>query len=89
MTSARISLILLFRVMLLFFQIGFSVDIAAEVRAILERISDFDPSSESVAPRYLKLARVSSSFPLRGIRSGMPFKLLVMNFVFSALISTP
>ena len=52
MTSARISLILFFRVML-FFHIGFSLAITAEVCAILERISDFDPSSDSVTPRYL------------------------------------
>ena len=81
--------ILFFRVMLLFFHIGFRFAIAAEVFAILERISDFDPSSESVAPRYLKLATVYSSFPLTGIRSFMPFKLLTMSFVFSALISIP
>ena len=49
MTTARNSLILFFRVMLLFFYIGFSLAIAAEVYAILERISDFDPSSDSVA----------------------------------------
>ena len=50
MISSRISLILFFRVMLLFFRIGFSLAIAAEVCAILDRISDFDPSSDSVAP---------------------------------------
>ena len=87
MTSARISVILFFREMLLFFNIGFSLAIAAEVCAILERISDFDPSSDSVAPRYLKLSTVSSSFPLTSIRSCTPFELLVMSFVFSALIS--
>ena len=79
MTSARISLILFFRVML-FFHIGFSLAIAAEVCAILERIYDFDPSSDSV---------VSSSFPLTSICSCIPFELLVMSFVFSALISIP
>ena len=61
MTSAHISLILFFRVMFCFFHIGFSLAIAAEVCAILETISDFDPSSDSVAPRHLKLATVSSS----------------------------
>ena len=87
MTSARISLILFFRVMLLFFNIGFCHAIAAEVCAILERISDFDSSFDSVVPRYLKLATVSCSFPLTNIRSCMPLELLVMSFVFSALIS--
>ena len=75
--------------MLLFFHIDFSIAIAAEVCAILERISDFDPSTDSVAPRYLKLATVSRSFPLISIRSCMPFELLVMSFVFSALMSIP
>ena len=89
MTSARISLILFFREMLLFFHICFSLAIAAKVCAIFERISDFDPSSDSVAPRYLKLATVSSFFPLMDIRSCMPFELLIMSFVFSALISIP
>ena len=89
MTSERNSLILFFRVMLLFFHIGFSLAIAAEVCVILERISDFDPSSDSIAPRYLKLATVSSSFPLTSICSCMPFELVVMSFVFSALNSIP
>ena len=87
MTSAHISLILFFRVMLLFFHIGVSLAIAAEVCAIIERISGFDPSSDSIAPRYLKLSTVSSSFPLMSIRSCMSFELLVMSFVFFALIS--
>ena len=89
MTSARINLILFFRVMLLFFHISFSLAIAAEVCVILESISYFDPSSDSVAPRYLKLATVSSSFPLTSIHSCMSFELLVMSFVFSTLISIP
>ena len=89
MSSARISLILFFREMLLFFHIGFSLAIAAEVCAILERISDFDPSFDSVAPRYLTLATVSSSFLLTSIRSCIPFELLVISFVFSALIFVP
>ena len=38
---------------MLFFYIGFSLAIAAEVYAILERISDFYPSSDSIALRYL------------------------------------
>ena len=57
-TSSRISHILFFRVILLFFHIGFNLAIAAKVCAILERICDFNPSSNSVAPRYLKLATV-------------------------------
>ena len=83
MSSARISLILFFRVMLLFFHIGFSL--AAEVYAILQRISDFDPSSESGAPIYLKLATLSSSFPVTSIRSCMSFELLVVFSVFPSL----
>ena len=50
MSSAHISFILFFRVML-FFHIGFSLAIATEVCAILESISDVDPLSDSVAPR--------------------------------------
>ena len=75
--------------MLSFFHIGFSLAIAAEVCTILERISDFDPSSDTVAPRYLKLATVSSSFLLTSIHSCMSFELLVMSIVFSVLISIP
>ena len=38
----------------------FSLERAAVVWAILERISDFDPSLEMIAPRYLKFS-ISSS----------------------------
>ena len=60
MTSVRISLILFFRVMLLFFYIGFSLAIAAEVCAILERISDFDPSSDSVASSNTQMTKYTN-----------------------------
>ena len=48
------------RDMLLSLKIGFSFVRAAVACAILERISGFEPSSETTAPRYLKLVTVPS-----------------------------
>ena len=42
----------------------FSLERAAVVWAILERISGFDSSLEMIAPRYLKFSTVSSLGPL-------------------------
>ena len=53
------------RDMLLPLQIGFSFVRAAVAGTNLERISGFEPSSETAAPRYLKLVTVPS-FDLSG-----------------------
>ena len=47
---------------LLPFQTGFSLVNAAVVCAILESISDLEPSTVITEPRYLKLVTVSSFF---------------------------
>ena len=46
--------------MFLSFQMTFSLVTAAVVWAILENSSGLDPSSDTIAPRYLKLRTVSS-----------------------------
>ena len=66
--------------------IGFSFVRAAVACAILERTSDFEPSSETIAPRYLKLVTVPSFCPLTLISLWMPLTLFVISFVFSALV---
>ena len=53
--------------------------------AILERISGLEPSSETTAPRYLKLVTVPSFFHLFSL--WMPMALFVISLVFLALIS--
>ena len=58
MTGERIGFTFDPRDMLLCLQIGFSFVRAAMACAILGRISGLKPSSESIAPRYLKLAPV-------------------------------
>ena len=60
-TREGISRILEQREMLLSFQTGFNLVSAAEVCAILESISGFEPSSVIIEPRYLKLVTVSSN----------------------------
>ena len=64
----------------------FSLSSAVDACTILERTSGFDPSSYSIAPRYLKFLGVYNSFPLTCICPCMP--LPVMSFVLSAIIST-
>ncbi len=64
MTKERISLIFELSAMLLSLHIGFSLASADVVCAILERTSGFDPSSVTMAPRYLKLGTVSTFLPL-------------------------
>ena len=51
------------RDILLYLQIGFSFARAAVACAILDRIFGLEPSSETIAPRYLKLVTVSSFCP--------------------------
>ena len=59
--SVRISLTLESSEMLLSLHMIFSLERAAVVWAILERISGFDPSLEMIDPRYLEFS-TSSSF---------------------------
>ena len=64
MTWERISFTSDPRDMLLSHNIGFSFVRAAVACAILERTAGFEPSSETIAPRYLKLVTVPSFCPL-------------------------
>ena len=57
-TRERISRILELRKILLSFKTGFSIVNVAVVCAILESISDVEPSSVITEPRYLKLVTV-------------------------------
>ena len=63
MTRERISRILKLRVMLLLFQTGFILVIAAVVYAILESISGLESSSDTTEPSHLKLLTHSSFCP--------------------------
>ena len=62
MARERNSLILEPEMMTMFlsFQMTFSLVTAAVVWAILDSTSGLDPSSDTIAPRYLKLRMVSS-----------------------------
>ena len=89
MARECISLILELMAMFLLFQMTFSLVTAAVVWAILESTSGLDPSSDTIAPRYLKLQTVSS-FLLSMVKSvWMPLVLFVINWVFSTLICMP
>ena len=86
MVREHISLILELMVMFLLFQMTFSLVTAAVVWAILDSTSGLDPSSNTIAPRYLML-RTVSSFLLSMVMSVlMSFVLFVISWVFSALI---
>ena len=63
MTRERISFTFDPRDMLLFFHMGFSVVRAAVACSIPNRISGLEPSSETTAPRYLKLVIVPNFCP--------------------------
>ena len=89
MARERISLILELMAMFLSFQLAFSLVIATEVWAILDSISGLDPSSDTIAPRYLKLQAVSSFLLSMVMSVLMPLVLFVINWVFSALICMP
>ena len=65
----------------------FSFVRAAVACAILERTSGLEPSSETTAPRYLKLVTVPNFCPLTFISLWMSLVLFVISLVFSALIS--
>ena len=87
MTRERISFTFYPRDMLLSLQMGFSFVRAAVACAILERTSGLEPSSETTAPRYLKLVTVPNFCPFTFISLWMPLALFVISLVFSALIS--
>ena len=74
--------------MLLSPQMGISFVRAAKACAILERISGLEPSSESTAPRYLRIVTVPSFCPFTFISLWMPCVLFLISLVFLALIST-
>ena len=59
-TRERIKRVLELGEILLSFLIGFKLVNAAVICAILESISDLEPSSVMIEPRYLKLVAVSS-----------------------------
>ena len=86
MTREHISFTFDPRDMLLSLQMGFSFIRAAVACAILERTSGLEPSSETTAPRYLKLVTVPNFCPFTFICLWMPLALFVINSVFSALI---
>ena len=69
--------------MILSFQMVFSLFSAVVVWAILLSTSGLDPSSDIIAPRYLKLWTVSN-FSLLTLMSVL--MLLVINLIFSVLI---
>ena len=87
MTRERISFTFDPRDMLLSLQMGFSFVRAAVACAILERTSGLEPSSETTAPRYLKLVTVPSFCPFTFISLWMTLALFVISLVFSGLIS--
>ena len=89
MARERISLFFELTAMFLSFQMTFSLVTASVVWAILGSTSGLDPSSDTIAPRYLKL-RTVYSFLLSMVMSVlMPLVLFVINWVFSALIYMP
>ena len=79
----RITCILELREILLSFQTGFNLVIAAVVCAILERISRLEASSVITEPRYLKLVTVSSFYPFTLISVLTPLVLFVISLVLS------
>ena len=85
--SVHISLTLEASEMFLSLHMIFSLERAAIVWAILERISGFDPSLEMIAPRYLKFSTSSSLWPFILISLWKPFGLFVITFVLSGPIS--
>ena len=89
MARERISLTLELMAMFLSFQMTFSLVTAAVVWAILDSTSGLDPSSDTIAPRYLKLWTVSSFLLSMVMSVLMPLVLFVINWVFSALICIP
>ena len=85
--GVRINLTLEASEMFLALHMIFSLERAAVVWAILERISGFDPSLEMTAPRYLKFSTSSSFWPFILISLWKPLGLFVITFVLSGRIS--
>ena len=85
--SIGISLTLEASEMFLSLHMIFSLERAAVVWAILERISGFDPLLEMIAPRYLKFSTSSSLRPFILISLWKPLGLFVITFVLSGPIS--
>ena len=81
-----ISLIL--ELMFLSFQMTFSLVSAAVVWAILESTSGLDPSSRTIAPRYLKLRTVSRFLLTMVMSVLMPLVLFVFNWVYVCRLVT-
>ena len=75
MTRERISFTFDPRDMLLSFQMGFSFVRAAVACASLKRISGLELSSQTTAPRYLKLVTVPSFCPFTFISLSLSFSL--------------
>ena len=88
-TRERIRGTLELREILLPFRTVFNLVNAAVVCAILESIPGLELSSVTIEPRYLKLVTVSSFCSFTLISVLMPLVLLVINLVFSELISMP
>ena len=88
-TSESISLVLELSVMFLSFQIGLSFVTSAVVCALLERTLVLDLSSKTTDQSYLKLLTVSRSSPQTLMYVLIPSALLVITFVFSALVPMP
>ena len=86
-TRERISFTFDPRDMLLSLQTGFSFVRAEVACAILVRTSGLEPSTETTAPRYLKLFRVPNFCPFTFISLWLPLALFVISLVFLALIS--
>ena len=83
-TRERISFTFDPRDMFLSLRMGFSFVRVAVACAILERTSGLEPSSETTAPRYLKLATVPNFCPFTFISLWMSLAL----FVISGLLGT-
>ena len=78
--SVRISLTLEASEMFLSLQMIASLERAAVVWAVLERISGFDPSLEMIAPRYLKFSTSSNLFSYAAIEQGCTLGLVIQIF---------
>ena len=87
--SIRISLTIEASEMFLSLHMIFSLEKAAIVWAILERILGFDPSLEMIAPRYLKFSTSSSLRPFILISLWKPLGLFLITFVWTDLHFIP
>ena len=85
--SARINLTLEASEMFFSRHLIFSLERAAIVWAILERIRGFDPSLEMIAPRYLNFSTSFTPWPFILISLWKPFGLFVITLVLSGPIS--